>query len=132
MKKKRHPFDQYYRAHGHYPQLRIANGVQTLTVEFTPGYVRIKTSSPFGGEVHITRSTFLQLLRRSVPIARRWSKHPDFDVPQRVHEASVLEASLAAELRQQKKSRSIQTPDPERQRRRWLKAQARAQTRASD
>src|SRR5215471_4568824 len=132
MKQKRHPFDVYFRTHNHYPQLRIANGVQQLTVEFAPGYVRLQTSSPFGGEIYITRSAFLRLLRRSVPIARRWSRHPDFDVPQRVHEEHLQEMQHLAELRQQKRDR---VEDPERrarQHQRWMKAKARARKSAAD
>src|SRR5215831_5823418 len=94
-----HPFDHYYHKHGRYPQLRMANGVQRLTIEFTPGYVRIKTTSPYSGEVYITRSAFLHLLRKSVPIARKWVRHADFDVPQKVNEAYIDELALSQEKR---------------------------------
>jgi hypothetical protein len=111
--------------------MRFDNGVQHLTVEFAPGYVRLKTSYPYSGEIYITRSTFLQVLRRSVPMANLWRRHPssDFDVPQQVLEAYQQEVAFAQELRQEKKNRQIEMPDPakaRRQRQRYLRAKERA------
>lgn len=121
-----HPFARYFRKHNHYPQIRVHSGVQRLTIEFAPGYVRIATSHPFAGEIYVTRSAFFVLLQRSIPLARRWAKHPDFDVPQAQLHLYRAEEAHSQALRQEKKNRSIQTPDPERQRRRWEKAKARA------
>lgn len=126
MKKTRHIFERYTIRHGHGPQIRLANGVQRLTIEFQPGYVRIATSSPYSGEVYITRSAWFHLLRRAVPLTRRWEKHRDFDVPQQVHESAEWEAANSRALRQQKKTTAV------RQKQRYLRAKERAQKRAAE
>src|ERR1700704_3597835 len=100
-----HPFERYFAKHSHYPHLRIDNGVQRLTIEFAPGYVRIATSPPFAGEVYITRSAWLSLLKRAIPLTRQWRAHPDFDVPQAVHQAHLVEMAHLQDLRQTKKDR---------------------------
>jgi len=131
-----HPFDTYYRKHAHGPRIRIDSGVQRLTVEFSRGYVRIATSSPFSGEVYVTRSAFLALLQRVVPIARLWAKHPapDHDVPAAVHQWYLDEQALDRDLREAKKTRRLTLDDTQRadrQRRRWLAAKARSERAAT-
>lgn len=132
--KRKHPFHRYFAKHGHYPRLRLDNGVQRLYIEFAPGYVHIKSSSPFSGEVYIVRSAWFTLLKRAVPITRKWAKHKDFDVPQRVSEAAAFEVELNRQRRAEKKARSqAETLEDahrrERQRKRWLKAKARGKRR---
>jgi hypothetical protein len=122
-----HPFDAYNAKHRRQPTVRLDNGVQRLTVTFHRGYVHIKTSSPFAGEVYITRSTFLALLRKVVPIARVWVKHPrpDWDVPKAVHEAYLFEQSLDRQKRELKKKTGDQRA-AERKHKRFLAAKARS------
>src|SRR5215831_2963667 len=126
-----HPFDAYTRKHRHGPRIRIDSGVQKLTIEFNRGYVRIATSSPYAGEVYITRRAFLALLPKVVPFARLWRKHPapDFDVPASVHAAYLQELEFDAAQRSEKRSRRSTLEDAqarERQRKRWLAARARS------
>ena len=122
-----HPFDVYFRRHEHGPRIRLHSGVQQLTVEFNRGYVRIATSSPFSGEVYITRSAFLSLLPQIVPFARLMRKHPapDFDVPASVHAAFLMEQEFAQDQRREKKERA-EEQIRSRQRRRYQAARERA------
>lgn len=126
-----HKFDKYFAKHGHYPRFKLDSGVQRLTVEFAPGYVRIASSSPFGGEVYITRSAFLQLLRRAVPLARQWHQHQDFDVPAAVHRTAAEELAHSQALRAEKRQRKWSPEQAERQKRRFAAARARAHRQAS-
>lgn len=124
-----HVFDKYARRHGHYPRVVVRNGVQRLTVEFAPGYVRIQTSSPFGGEVYITAATARLLLkqhrRRLLGLLLRQDR--SFDVPRAVRKAYLEEAAHSAELRQEKSLRRQADPEKaERQRKRYEAAKRRA------
>lgn len=97
-----HPFERYLTKHGHYPRLRIDNGSQGLQVTFAPGYVKIETF-PRGGQVYITRSAFVRLIRRSVPLAKKMGR--DFDVPAAMARDAEEEAILQKEFRAQKRER---------------------------
>jgi len=99
-----HPFDRYFHKHHHYPRLRIVSGSQVVTVQFAPGYVSISTY-PRGGTVYITRSAWFKLLRRAVPLTRKWKPHPDHDVPAAMHELYELEREILREQREQKRDR---------------------------
>jgi len=100
-----HPFDRYFRRHQHYPRLIISNGVQRLTAEFSPGYVHIRTSPPYSGSVYLTRTAWIQLLQRSIPLTRKWEAHPDHDVPQAMHDSYLWEKELLQEKREIKRRR---------------------------
>src|SRR5207253_5863480 len=105
-------------------------GAQRLTVEFAPGYVRIATSHPFSGTVYITRSAWFTLLKRVVPLSRKWTRHPDFDVPAAQRANYVQEMEHLDALRTQKRARkrgSAADPDEgHRDAQRHLRARARA------
>jgi hypothetical protein len=117
-----HIFQRYFAKHGHYPRVVVDSGAQRLTVELSPGYLSIKTSSPYQGQVYITRSAFLSLLRKIIPLARRWEYHADHDVPLAMHEAYLDHVAEVREKRETKKDPSKAA----RQRQRWLAAKARA------
>src|SRR5215831_681355 len=98
-----HPFNSYFRKHGHYPKVAVRSGVQKITVEFCPGYVSIYSSSPYQAKVYITRSAVIELFRKAIPILRVLanSHHPDFDVPQAIHQDYLDEMAMARALRQE-------------------------------
>lgn len=132
-----HIFDRYFRKHGHFPRVEVVSGVQKITVEFSPGYVSIRSSHPYAAEVYITRTAFLRLLRKLLPLARLSMKHPseDHDVPRALREAYFLELSLLQEKRALKKSRGSSQEDVDRQRRqrqRFLRARARSARQAEE
>ena len=124
-----HPFDVYYSRHRHYPRVRMRSGVQEITVTFHPGYMHVKSSAPYSGEVYLTRSAAITFLRKVVPIAKLWKANPDWDVPAAVHQAYLDELALSRELREAKKTRYLPPGDSaearERKRRRYLAAKAR-------
>lgn len=122
-----HPFDLYFRRHGHYPRLGIDSGACRITVTFSPGYVTITQSHPYASEVYITRSAWIQLLRKVIPLTRKWKDHPDFDVPAALREASRKEQVYLAGRRQAKRDRvDAELASTQRQRQRFLRAKARA------
>jgi hypothetical protein len=132
-----HIFDRYFRKHGHFPRVEVVSGVQKITVEFSPGYVSIRSSHPYAAEVYITRKAFLTLLSKVLPLARKMRDHraPDHDVPRALREAYYLELSLLQEKRALKKSRGSSQEDVDRQRRqrqRFLRARARAAQQAEE
>jgi hypothetical protein len=102
----KHPFELYFQRHGHYPRLRFNNGIQTVTVEFAPGYVHVKTSPPFSGEVYLTSNCCRAMARewrRILSLIRRQDRV--FDVPKAVQEYSAAEKEHLDELRRQKRER---------------------------
>jgi len=109
----------------------VLSGVQQITVEFAPGYISIRSSSPYQAQVYVTRKAAIKLIRQMVPLARLWMKHPhrDHDVPKAMHEAYLFEQSILEEKRRLKK---VQDRDLEahqqamRQKQRWLRARERA------
>lgn len=127
-----HPFDRYFKRHGHYPRLRIPNGVQEMTVTFAPGYIHIKTSPPYGGEIYILAGTARRLIRQHRRTILRMIRMQDrnFDVPKRVHQAHLDEAAITREIKLQKKLIPYRdhpgTASATRQRRRYLAAKRRA------
>ncbi len=126
-------FDRYFRKHGHYPRIRVDNGVQRLTVEFARGYVRIATSSPYSGEVYLTANTVRALLKQRSRILELIKlQDRNFDVPRRVHEAHLEELQSQRELRAAKRARSFDLDAETRrqqQHQRWLRARERGQQR---
>lgn len=131
---KDHLFDKYWRKHGHGPRIRVDSGVQIVTVEFSRGYVRIKTSSPLGGEIYLTRSAWFKLLVRSLPITKVWRDNPakDWDVPKRTHRYLLEEQAQLDAIRQQKRARKrLADPDEADRRERQKARHARAVRRAA-
>lgn len=127
-----HVFQRYFDKHGHYPHVVIRSGACRITVEFAPGYVRIEQSHPYSAQIYITRSAWFELLRRVVPISRKWAKHQDFDVPAALRAQWQEEYALLQEKRALKKGRSTAdvADKADRQRRRFLAARARARREA--
>ena len=127
----RHPFDRYFRKHGHFPEVVVRSGAQRLVVSFHPGYVLIVASPPMSARVYITRTAWLKMLKASVGITKYWAKNPadDWDVPLRMHESFLDEMAILEEKRRMKKSRRIDPGEMDRQRRRFLAAKARGKVR---
>jgi hypothetical protein len=121
-----HPFDRYFAKHSHYPRIRLNNGMQRILIEFAPGYVLIRTY-PWGGEVYILRSTWIELLKRAILLTKKWDRHPDHDVPQAMRQSYLAETLLLEEKRAMKKDPDRQ----DRQRQRFLAARARQARRES-
>src|SRR3982751_2708665 len=70
-----HPFDLYFRRHGRWPQCRVDSGACRITVTFAPGYITITQSHPYASEIYITRSAWVELLRKVIPLTRKWKGH---------------------------------------------------------
>lgn len=126
-----HISDHYFAKHGHYPRVVVDNGIQRLTVEFAPGYVSISSGHPYAQTVYVTRSSFIQLLQKMVPLAKRWAKDPaqDHDVPAAMRAAYFLEKSILEEKRALKKEvrdPAAQQEKATRQRQRFLRARERS------
>lgn len=127
-----HPFDLYFRKHDHYPRVGIDSGACRITVTFAPGYVTITQSHPYASEIYITRSAWIQLLRKAIPLTRKWTDHIDFDVPAALREASRKEQLHLAGKRLEKKNRVSGAPESSQrdaQRQRFLRAKARGKSR---
>jgi hypothetical protein len=127
-----HIFDKYFRRHGYYPRIRLPNGAQKMTVEFSRGYVRVTTSPPFGGEVYILASTMRRLLKNPNFLGLIRRQEEDFDVPAAVHANFLAEQELRQALREEKKTRQIDLRPREEQRQRYLRAKARAARKQAD
>ena len=100
-----HPFDLYARKHGHYPRLKFVSGVQTVKVEFAPGYVSIKTF-PHGTTIYLTANAVRQAARQAPTILKLIRQQDrNVDVPKRIHQYYLRELEHLEELRQQKRAR---------------------------
>jgi hypothetical protein len=123
-----HIFDRYFRKHGHYPRVVVSSGVCEITVEFAPGYISITQHSPYQGTVWITRSAWFALLRKAIPLTKKWEQHEDFDVPEAMREAYQKEMLYLQARRVEKKTRT--KDKTAQQHARFLRAQERARRRA--
>jgi len=125
-----HISQRYFDRHGHFPSVVVASGVQRITVEFAPGYVSIRTSSPHQAQVYITRSAFRHLLKKMIPLAKTWLRDSaeDHDVPEAMHQAYLHELEILRERREMKKHRTFDVDaeqSRQKQRQRALRARAR-------
>lgn len=128
----RHPFDEYYQKHGHYPKatLKLTRRFR-IEVQVTRGYAIVSTY-PYGRTTYIPRNQLVRLLKWLTPLVRQmdsnWNVEERFE--QYLRDEDLLAKDLKRQKREARQSRTLATQEKaDRQRRRFLAAKRRGAAR---